>query len=102
MTDKTENGRNFTNQQEPPGKYNYMLDNDDQKNKLTRCAYSAKVNKVVCSNVRIERVGSKSNDQLKRFYYNRLKSNFHLKQGYAFKDNLPLKGFNFGTCKPVK
>ena len=102
MTDKTENGRNFTNQQEAPGKYNYMLDNDDQKNKLTRCAYSAKVNKVVCSNVRIERVGSKSNDQLKPFYYNRSKRNFHLKQGYAFKDNLPLKGFNFGTCKAVK
>ena len=30
------------------------------------------------------------------------KSNFHLKEGYAFKDNLTPKSFNFGTCKAVK
>lgn len=102
VTDKTENGRKFTKQQVAAGKYSYKLDNNDQTPKLTRCAYSAKFKKVVCSNVRIERVGTESNDQLKRFYYNHAKSNFHLKQGYAFKDNLPLKGFNFGTCKAVK
>lgn len=102
VTDKTDNGRKFTEQQVAAGKYSYKLDNDDQKPKLTRCAYSVKEKKVVCSNVRIERVGTEPDDKLKRFYYNRAKSNFHLKDGYAFKDNLTPKSFNFGTCKAVK
>lgn len=102
VTDKTDNGRKFTQQQVAAGKYSYKLDNDDQKPKLTRCAYSAKFKKVVCSNVRIERIGTESDDKLKRFYYNRAKSNFHLKEGYSFKDNLTPKSFNFGTCKAVK
>lgn len=102
VTDKTDNGRKFTPQQVAAGKYSYKLDNDDQKPKLTRCAYSAKMQKVVCSNVRIERVGTEPDDKLKRFYYNRSNSNFHLEQGYAFKDNLTPKSFNFGTCKAVK
>jgi hypothetical protein len=102
VTDKTDNGRKFTKQQVAAGKYSYKLDNDDQKPKLTRCAYSAKVKKVVCGNVRIDRVGTEPSDQLKRFYYNNAKSNFHLEQGYAFKDNLTDKSFNFGTCKAVK
>lgn len=102
VTEKTENGRKFTQQQVAAGKYSYKLDNDDQKPKLTRCAYSAKFKKVVCSNVRIERVGTETDDKLKRFYYNRAKSNFHLEQGYSFKDNLTDKSFNFGTCKAVR
>lgn len=102
VTEKTDNGRKFSEQQVAAGKYSYKLDNDDQKPKLTRCAYSEKVKKVVCSNVRIERVGTEPDDKLKRFYYNRAKSNFHLKDGYAFKDNLTSKSFNFGTCKAVK
>lgn len=102
VTDTTENGRKLTPQQVAAGKYSYKLDNDDQKPKLTRCAYSAKVKKVVCSNVRIERVGTEPSDQLKRFYYNSARSNFHLEQGYSFKDNLNDKSFNFGTCKAVK
>ena len=102
VTEKTDNGRKFSEQQVAAGKYSYKLDNDDQKPKLTRCAYSEKVKKVVCSNVRIERVGTEPDDKLKRFYYNRAKSNFHLKDGYAFKDNLTPKSFNFGTCKAVK
>lgn len=102
VTDKTDNGRKFTKQQVAAGEYSYKLDNDDQKPKLTRCAYSAKFKKVVCSNIRIDRVGTEPSDQLKRFYYNNAKSNFHLEQGYAFKDNLTDKSFNFGTCKAVK
>lgn len=102
VTDKTESGRKLTPQQVAAGKYSYKLDNDDQKPKLTRCAYSAKVKKVDCSNVRIERIGTEPNDQLKRFYYNNARSNFHLEQGYSFKDNLNDKSFNFGTCKAVK
>ena len=102
VTDKTNNGRKYTPQQVAAGKYSYKLDNNDQKPKLTRCAYSSERKKVVCSNVRIERVGTEPNDQLKRFYYNSAKSNFHLEQGYAFKDNLTDKSFNFGTCKAVK
>lgn len=102
VTNKTENGREYTKQQVAAGKYSYKLDNDDQKPKLTRCAYSAKVKKVVCSNIRIERVGTEPDDQLKRFYYNRAQSNFHLKQGYAFKDNMTAKSFNFGVCEAVK
>ena len=102
VTDKTENGREYTKQQVAAGKYSYKLDNDDQKPKLTRCAYSAKVKKVVCSNIRIERIGTEPDDQLKRFYYNRAQSNFHLKQGYAFKDNMTDKSFNFGVCEAVK
>ena len=102
VTDKTDNGRKFTKQQVEAGKYSYKLVNDEQKPKLTRCAYSAKFKKVVCSNVRIDRVGTEPSDQLKRFYYNQARSNFHLEQGYAFKDNLTDKSFNFGTCKAVK
>lgn len=102
VTDKTDNGRKFTKQQVAAGRYSYNLDIDDQKPKLTRCAYSAKAKKVVCSNVRIERVGTEPDDKLKRFYYNRAKSNFHLNDGYAFKDNLTPNSFNFGTCKAVK
>lgn len=102
VTEKTNNGRKFTEQQVAAGKYSYKLDNDDQKPKLTRCEYSAKVKKVICSNIRIERIGTEPGDQLKRFYYNRAKSNFHLEQGYAFKDNLTDTSFNFGTCKAVK
>lgn len=102
VTDRTDNGRKFTKQQVAAGKYSYKLDNDDQKPKLTRCAYSAKFKKVVCSNVRIERVGTETDDKLKRFYYNRANSNFHLKEGYSFKDNLNYKSFNFGICKAVK
>lgn len=101
VTDKTDNGRKFTKQQVAAGKYSYKLDNDDQKPKLTRCAYSSKFKKVVCSNVRIERVGTEPDDKLKRFYYNRAQSNFHLKDGYAFKDNLTPKSFNFGICKAM-
>lgn len=102
VTDKTENGRKLAPQQVAAGKYSYKLDNNDQKPKLTRCAYSAKVKKVVCSNIRIERIGTEPSDQLKRFYYNNARSNFHLEQGYSFKDNLNDKSFNFGTCKAVK
>lgn len=102
VTDKTDNGRKYTPQQVAAGMYSYKLDNNDQKPKLTRCAYSAKVKKIICSNVRIERVGTEMGDQLKRFYYNNSKSNFHLEQGYSFKDNLTDKSFNFGTCKAVK
>ena len=102
VTDKTDNGRKYTPQQVAAGKYSYKLDNDDEKPKLTRCAYSSKFKKVVCSNVHIERVGTEPADQLKRFYYNHAKSNFHLEQGYSFKDNLTDKSFNFGTCKAVK
>lgn len=102
VTDKEENGRKFTPQQVAAGKYSYKLDNNDQQPKLIRCAYSAKEKKVLCSNVHIERVGTEPSDQLKRFYYNRAKSNFHLEQGYAFKDNLTDKSFNFGICEAVK
>lgn len=102
VTDKTDNGRKYTPQQVAAGKYSYKLDNDDQKPKLTRCAYSAKEKRVLCSNIQIERIGTEPADQLKRFYYNRAKSNFHLEQGYSFKDNLTDKSFNFGTCKAVK
>lgn len=102
VTDKTENGRKFTQQQVAAGKYSYKLDNNDQKPKLTRCAYSAKEKKVLCANILIERIGTEPTDQLKRFYYNRGKSNFHLEQGYAFKDNLTDSSFNFGTCKALK
>lgn len=102
VTDKTENGRKLSKQQIAAGKYSYKLDNDDQKPKLTRCAYSSKHKKVVCSNVRIDRIGAESGDQLKRFYYNRARSDFHLKPGYSFKDNVNEKSFNFGTCKAVK
>lgn len=102
VTDKQDNGRKYTPQQVAAGKYSYKLDNDEQKPKLTRCAYSAKEKKVLCSNIRIERVGTEPTDQLKRFYYNRSMSNFHLEQGYAFKDNLTDKSFNFGICKAVK
>jgi hypothetical protein len=102
VTDKTNNGRKYTPEQVAAGKYSYKLDNNDQKPKLTRCEYSSKYKKVVCSNVRIERVGTEQSDQLKRFYYNKAKSNFHLEQGYSFKDNLTDKSFNFGTCKAVK
>ncbi|MBU3657760.1 MAG: hypothetical protein FGM35_07015 [Rhodocyclaceae bacterium] len=102
VTDKTDNGRKYTPQQVAAGKYSYKIDNNDQKPKITRCAYSAKEKKVLCSNIRIERVGTEPTDQLKRFYYNRANSNFHLEQGYSFKDNLTDKSFNFGTCKAVK
>lgn len=102
VTDKTVNGRQYTPQQVAAGKYSYKIDNNDQKPKLTRCAYSSEHKKVICSNIRIERIGTEPNDQLKRFYYNKAKSNFHLEQGYAFKDHLTDKSFNFGTCKAVK
>ena len=102
VTHKTDNGREYTPQQVASGKYSYKLDNDDRKPKLTSCAYSAKLKKVVCTNIRIEQIGTGPDDRLQRFYYNRTKSNFHLQQGYSFKDNLTDKSFNFGTCKAVK
>lgn len=102
VTDKTDNGRKYTKQQVAAGQYRYKLDNNDQQPKLTRCAYSSKIKKVVCSTVRIERVGTEPTDQIKRFYYNQAKSNFHLEQGYSFKDNLTDKSFNFGICKAIK
>lgn len=102
VTDKTDNGRKYTPQQIAAGQYSYKLDNDDRNPKLTRCAYSTKFKKVVCNNIRIEQMGTGPDDRLKRYYYNRNQSNFHLQQGYSFKDNLTDQSFNFGTCRAVK